>query len=97
MRSFGSSSRRGSRKCREGDNRVQHRISNGGGQASHLQWRSRKGREVCNHLQVIFENEDEGGDSRRTGVMGPLIYVGRIRRCMEGECNRETRVRESRI
>ena len=48
-------------------------------------------------MQVIFENEDEGGDSRRIGVMDPLICAGRIRRYIEGECNGGTRVRESRI
>ena len=38
-------------------------------------------------MQVIFENEDEGGDSRRTDAMGPLICAGRIHRCMKEECN----------
>ena len=37
-------------------------------------------------MQVIFENEDEGGDSRRIGAMGSLIYAEKIRRCMEVEC-----------
>ena len=97
MRSFGSSSRRGSRKCREGDNRVQHRISNGGGQASHLQWRSRTGGRVCNRVQVILEDEDEGGDSRRTSSMGPLICIERISGCMEGEHNGGIRNRRDRI
>ena len=36
-------------------------------------------------MQVIFEDEDERGNSRRTSVMGPLICTGRISRCMEGE------------
>jgi len=36
-------------------------------------------------MQVIFENEDEGGDSGRTSLIGPLIHTGRISRHMEGE------------
>ena len=37
-------------------------------------------------MQVIFEDENEGGNSRRTGIIGPLICTGRISRCMEEEC-----------
>ena len=48
-------------------------------------------------MQVIFEDEDEGGDSRRTSVMGPFICTGRISGCMEGECYRVIRDRRDRV
>ena len=44
-------------------------------------------------MQVIFEDEDERGNSRRTGAMGPLICIGRISRYMEGERYGEVRDR----
>ena len=39
-------------------------------------------------MQVIFEDENEVGDSERTSSMSPLIHIGRISRCMEGEHDR---------
>ena len=48
-------------------------------------------------MQVIFEDEDEGGDSRRTGIMGPLICIGRISRCMEGKRYGGVRDRRDRV
>ena len=36
-------------------------------------------------MLVIFENEDERGNSGRIGAMGPLIYTGRVSRHMEGK------------
>ena len=38
-------------------------------------------------MQVIFEDEDEEGNSGRISSIGPLICTGRISRCMEGECD----------
>jgi len=40
---------------------------------------------VCNHMQVIFKDENERGDSRRTDAMGPFICTGRISGCMKRE------------
>ena len=34
-------------------------------------------------MQVIFEDEDEGGNSKRTGTISPFIYTGRISRYLE--------------
>ena len=36
-------------------------------------------------MSVIFENEDERGNSRRTDAIGPLICIGRVSRHMEGK------------
>jgi len=36
-------------------------------------------------MLVIFENEDERGNSRRMGAMGPLICTRRVSRDMEGK------------
>ena len=38
-------------------------------------------------MQVVFEDENEGGNSGRTSIVGPLICTGRISRHMERECN----------
>ena len=48
-------------------------------------------------MQVIFENEDEGGDSRRTGTIDPLICIGRISGCIEGEYYRGVRNQRDRV
>ena len=48
-------------------------------------------------MQVIFENEDERGDSRRTSLMDSLICIGRISRCVEGEYTRRFGGRRGRI
>ena len=34
---------------------------------------------------VIFENEDERGNSRGIGAIDPFVYTGRISRHMEGK------------
>ena len=39
-------------------------------------------------MQVIFEDENEVGDSGRTSLMDPLICTGRISGCMEEEHDR---------
>ena len=36
-------------------------------------------------MQVIFEDEDERGDSRGISSMDSLICTGRVSRCVEGE------------
>ena len=38
-------------------------------------------------MQIIFEDEDEGRNNRRTSNMGPLVCTRRISRYMEGERN----------
>jgi len=50
-------------------------------------------------MQIIFEDEDERSDSRRTGAMGPLICIRRISGCMKekhygGIRDRRDRVRD---
>ena len=44
-------------------------------------------------MQIIFENEVERNYSRRTGVVGSLIYVGRIHRYMERKCDGRVGIR----
>ena len=48
-------------------------------------------------MQIIFENEDEGEFGKEASTVGIVICVGGIGRCMEGECDGETRGREGRI
>ena len=40
-------------------------------------------------MQVVFEDENEGGNSGRTSIVGPLICTGRISRHKKEECLRE--------
>ena len=37
-------------------------------------------------MSVIFANEDERDNSRGTGAMGPLVYIGRISGHIEEKC-----------
>ena len=37
-------------------------------------------------MQTIYKDEDEGGGSRRTDLVGIIIYTRKISRCLEGEC-----------
>ena len=48
-------------------------------------------------MQVIFEDEDEGSDSRRTSSMDPLIYIGRISERIEEERDGGIRDRRNRV
>ena len=48
-------------------------------------------------MQVIFEDEDEGGDSRRTSVMGPFICTGRISGYLERKHYGGIRDRRDRV
>ena len=48
-------------------------------------------------MQIVFEDKDEGNNSRRTSSMGPLICAERISRCIEGECNKGIRNRRNGI
>ena len=36
-------------------------------------------------MQVIYENEDEKGNSRRADTVDLIIYIGRISRYMKGK------------
>ena len=36
-------------------------------------------------MQTISKNEDEEGSSRRTDLIGIVVYTGRIGRCLEGK------------
>jgi len=38
-------------------------------------------------MQIIYQNKDEGGTSRRAGIMDPIICIRRNSRYMEGECD----------
>ena len=46
-------------------------------------------------MQIISQNEVEGGISRRVGPMDPIICTGRNSRCMEGEYNGGIGIRRS--
>ena len=48
-------------------------------------------------MSVIFENENERDNSRRTGVMGPLVCTGRASRHMEEKHYRRIRNREDGV
>ena len=48
-------------------------------------------------MQVIFEDEDERGDSKGTSLMDFLICIGKVSRCVEGEYTGRFRGRRSRI
>ena len=48
-------------------------------------------------MQIIFENEAKRSGSRRTGVVGFVVYAERVSRCVEGEHNGGVRVRGGRI
>ena len=38
-------------------------------------------------MQVIYKNKDKGYSSRRAGVIGLIVYVGRIGRYLERKCD----------
>lgn len=40
-------------------------------------------------MQVVFKDENERTDSKRTSVVSINIYVGRVSRYLERECIRE--------
>ena len=44
-------------------------------------------------MQVVLKNEDEGGNSGGTSVVGPLICTRRVSRYMEEKCDRRIRSR----
>ena len=48
-------------------------------------------------MQIIFKNEDKRSDSRRTSVVGALIYARRISGYVEGEYYGRIRIREGGI
>ena len=80
-----------------GSNRVQCGIPYGGGQASHLQWRGRESRGICDSMLVIYKDKVERKYGRRTGAVGVNICVGRIGRCVEGKYDGGIRISGSRI
>jgi len=42
-------------------------------------------------MQTLYQNEDERCNSKGADTMDLVIYAGRISRCVERECNRESR------
>ena len=48
-------------------------------------------------MQVVLKNENEGGNSRGTNVVGPLICTGRVSRYMEGKCDGRIRSRKDGV
>ena len=60
-------------------------------------WRSRESRGFHYSVQIILENEVEGNNDRRAGVVGFVVCAGRVGRCVEGEHNGGIRVRRDRI
>ena len=38
-------------------------------------------------MHVGYKNENKGGGSKEAGIVGVVIYTGRIGRYMEIECN----------
>ena len=48
-------------------------------------------------MQVIFEDEDERGNSRRTSLMDSLLYTEKISKCVEGEYTRRFGDRRNRV
>ena len=48
-------------------------------------------------MQIIFENEDEGEFGREASIVGIVICVGGIGRCVERKCDRGNGSRRSRV
>jgi len=48
-------------------------------------------------MQIVLENEDEKGNSRRTNLIGLVICARGISRCIEGKFIREFGKQKSRI
>ena len=48
-------------------------------------------------MQTIYKNEDEGGGSRRTDLVGTIICARRVNGHLEGECLGRFRRRGIRI
>ena len=72
-------------------------ISHGNGKTSHFQWRSRKSEGFCYSIQILFEDEDEGRDSRRVSNMGSFIRTRRISGYMERERDGGVRSRRNGV
>ena len=48
-------------------------------------------------MQIIFEDKDERSNGGGANSMDPVIYIGRISGCVEGEYVRRFRSRENQI
>ena len=48
-------------------------------------------------MQVILKNEDEGGNSGGTSIVGPLVCTGRVSRYMKGKYNERIGSRENGV